>query len=48
MTYHPAYGLPAEYRLQVLAALPRMSVAEAATRFNLATSTIYRWRRDLA
>lgn len=47
MTFHPAYGLPDEYRLQVLAALSRFTVREAAKHFNLCPSTIYRWRRNL-
>jgi len=47
MSFHPAYSLPDEYRRRVLAALSYLSVAEAARQFNLATSTIYLWRKHL-
>jgi transposase-like protein len=44
--YHPAYGLPDEFRSRVVEYSYETSVHEAAKAFNLAVSTIYRWRAD--
>lgn len=44
--YHPDYGLPNDYRQQVVVFALDTNVARASLRFNLHQSTIYRWIKD--
>lgn len=43
--FHPDYGLPQTYRLQVLRTAELTSPAQAAETHNVALSTVYRWRK---
>jgi hypothetical protein len=46
--YHPAYGLDDKTRAEVLrlVTVDRLPVKEAAARFNLGQSTVYKWLAD--
>lgn len=45
--YHPAYGLPDDYRLRVLADAETLGVPQAAALHRLSTGCIYKWRKVL-
>lgn len=44
--YHPDYGLPNDYRQQVVASALSTNVVSASIRFNLHQSTVYKWLKD--
>jgi hypothetical protein len=45
--FHPDYGLPQAYRLQVLRTAEQTSPAQAAEMHNVGISSIYRWRKAI-
>ena len=45
--YHPAYGLPDDFRLRVLHYADAYSPAQAAKRYRVGLSTIYVWAAAL-
>jgi hypothetical protein len=45
--YHPHYGLPDSLRSEVLTLARESNVKLAAAFYNVAKSTVYRWRKDL-
>lgn len=45
--YHRDYGLPDSVRLKAIETAKTLGCARAARIHNLATSTVYRWMRDL-
>jgi DNA-directed RNA polymerase specialized sigma24 family protein len=47
--YNPEYGLPDSYRAEVLGlvVVDRLPVKEAAARYNLSQSTVYKWLTDI-
>lgn len=44
LPFHPAYGLPDEVRLEILAYADKHSVADAALVYRVSQSAIYNWR----
>jgi transposase-like protein len=44
--YHPAYGLPDDFRQAVIRAAKQDGAKAAAAAFNVAASTVYKWARD--
>lgn len=44
--YHPDYGLPDDYRRQVVLFALDTCPVRAALKFNLARSTVYKWVKD--
>jgi hypothetical protein len=46
--YHPAYGLPDDTRERAVRLAESVGIEAAAAEFNVAKSTIYRWRSDYA
>lgn len=43
--FHPAYGLPDDYRLRVLEEADFRGVAATAERHHLSETAIYNWRK---
>ncbi len=44
--YHPAYGLPDDFRQAVVRMAEQDGPKAAAAAFNVALSTVYKWARD--
>ncbi len=44
LPYHPDYGLPDEWRLQILRDAQDLGVAEAAAKNGVSAGAIYKWR----
>lgn len=43
--YHPAYGLPDDFRQAVISMAKQDGVKAAAAAFNVALSSVYTWRK---
>ena len=43
--YHPAYGLPDDFRQAVIRAAKQDGAKAAAVAYNVAPSTVYKWRK---
>jgi transposase-like protein len=44
--YHPDYGLPDDFRQAVIRKAEQDGPRVAAAAFNVALSTVYKWRRE--
>jgi transposase-like protein len=44
--YHPAYGLPDDFRQAVIRMAKQDGAKAAAVAYNVAPSTVYKWRKD--
>jgi transposase-like protein len=44
--YHPAYGLPDDFRQAVIRTAKQDGVKVAAAAHNVALSTVYKWSRN--
>lgn len=45
--YHPAYGLPDDYRTKAVLMSIQYGIKKASERCNVGVSTIYKWRADM-
>lgn len=45
--YHPDYGLPQPYRMEVLRTAEQTNPMTAAEAHNVALSTVYKWRKAM-
>ena len=47
MRYHPDYGLPDSLRVACVESVKLIGVKETANKFNVSTSSVYRWRNEI-